>query len=62
MLMLRRSQLDFLSKILFLNVTKQDNLKNVFFFQNEYVGDFASVIDVKEIIFLNLFSSIESGP
>ena len=60
--MLRRSQLDFLSKILFLNVTKQDNLKNVFFFQNEYVGDFASVIDVKEIIFLNLFSSIESGP
>ena len=60
--MLRRSQLDFLSKILFLNVTKQDNLKNVFSFQNEYVGDFASVIDVKEIIFLNLFSSIESGP
>ena len=34
----------------------------MFFFQNEYVGDFASVIDVKEIIFLNLFSSIESGP
>ena len=36
--------------------------KKCFFFQNEYVGDFASVIDVKEIIFLNLFSSIESGP
>ena len=34
----------------------------MFLFQNEYVDDVAGVIDVKEIIFLNLFSSIESGP
>ena len=45
--------------ILFLNVAKQDSLKNSFFFQNEYVSDFARVIAGKEIIFLNL---IESGP
>ena len=32
------------------------------FFQNEYVGDFARVIADKEIVFLNLISSIESGP
>ena len=32
-----------------------------FFFQNEYVGDFARVIAGQEIIFLNLISSIESG-
>ena len=47
---------------MFLNVTKQDRLKNGFFFQNEYVGDFARVIAGKEIIFLNLILSIESGP
>ena len=33
--------------------------KKKFFFQNEHVGDFSRVIAGKEIIFLNLISSIE---
>ena len=42
-------------------MTKQDSLKKEGFFQNEYVGNFARVIAGKEIIFLNLILSIESG-
>ena len=34
----------------------------MFFVQNEYVGDFARAIAGKEIVFLNLISTIESGP
>ena len=33
----------------------------MFFVQNEYLGDFARVIAGKEIVFLILISSIESG-
>ena len=47
---------------MFLNVTKQNSVKDGVFFQNEYVGDFVRVIAGKEITFLNSIPIIESGP
>ena len=58
----KRSQLDFFWVNFVFKCDKTGQPKKCFFFQNEYVGDFATVIAGKEIIFLNLISSIESGP
>ena len=58
----KRSQLDFFWVNFVFKCDKTGQPKKCFFFRNEYVGDFATVIAGKEIIFLNLISSIESGP
>ena len=62
MLMQKIYQLDFFWVNFVFKRDKTEQPKIIFFFQNEYAGDFARIIAGKETVLLNFISSIESGP